>query len=91
MVVDGIYRTGDLVEASVLSMHGLVPAMELKRDSRVMFVFRIDEDTDPEWLDGLISDIRSLHCRVEPKRFAREMRHVRTQMLDFSQPDRRRV
>lgn len=84
---DGVYKTGDLVEASVLSMHGLTPSFE-QNGTRALFIFECGEDTDPEFIDGLLSDIRSSKYKVEPKRFAREMKHVRELLYDFLKVDR---
>lgn len=87
----GIYKTGDMIEASILSMHGLTPSFESAGDSRAVFVFILREQDDPEFIEGLIDDIRSSKCQVEPKRFARELKHVREALYDFLRVDRDRL
>lgn len=87
MSEDGVYKTGDLVEASVLSMHGLTPSFE-QLGRRALFVFTLSEDDDPEFIEGLLEEVRSSSYKVEPKRFAREMKHVREALYDFLRVDR---
>lgn len=87
MVEAGVYKTSDLVEASVLSMHGLTPSFE-SAGRRALFVFTLGDDDDPEFVDGLLGDIKAMKCKVEPKRFAREMKHVREGLYDFLNVDR---
>lgn len=83
----GVIKTGDLVEASVLSMHGFTPSLE-QSNHRVVFVFVLNEDDDPEFVESLLDDLRHSRCKVEPKRFAREMKHVRETLYDFLRVDR---
>jgi hypothetical protein len=91
-MVDGVYTTGDLIEASVLSMHGMTPSMELESQSktRALFVFDL-ADQDEEFVQGLLDDLRAGKYKVEPKRFAREMAVVRGQLYDFLRVDRDRL
>jgi len=87
MIQDGILRTEDMVEATVFSMHGHTPSFERSENGRgAVFVFDFSESMDdPEFLEGLFDELRSARCRVEPKRFAREMRHIREMLYDFLQ------
>lgn len=90
MAAEATIKTDDLVEASVLSMHGYTPSLEAAQGSggKAVFVFTLSEDDDPEFLEGLLTDIRSSSFKVEPKRFAREMKHVREALYDFLRVDR---
>jgi len=87
MVETTVLRTGDLAEASVISMHGLTPALE-QVGQRCVFVFALTEDDDAEFFCGLLEDLQASRSRVEPKRFARELKHVRELMYDFMRVDR---
>lgn len=87
MVVDGVLRTNDLIEATVLSMHGITPGLELEAEGRAIFVFDL-HDQDEEFVEQLLSDCRASRLKVEPKRFAREMRVVRQALYDFLRVDR---
>lgn len=80
-VETAVIKTSDLAEASVLSMHGFTPSIEHGSDRRkAVFVFSTD---DPEFVEDLLEDIRCGRCSVEPKRFIRELSHVRKAMYDF--------
>lgn len=68
-------------------MHGMTPSFE-QNGRRALFVFTLGEDEDPEFVEGLLGDLRSSTCKVEPKRFAREMKHVREALYDFLNVDR---
>lgn len=82
-----VFKTGDLAEASVISMHGLTPAFE-QNGKRCVFVFALRPEDDAEFFQELLDDLRASKCRVEPKRFARELKHVREAMYDFMRVDR---
>lgn len=82
MIEDGKYCTEDLVEASVLSMHGHTPSFE-RANNGALFVFVFEDDEEVEFLGDLIESIKAGRCKVEPKRFAREMRHVRELLYEF--------
>lgn len=82
-VVDGVFKTEDLVETTVLSMHGFAFGLERLQGKRVEFVFILADTDDPEFLEELVGELRAAKCRVEPKRFAREMKHVREMLYDF--------
>lgn len=85
MIEDGILRTEDMVEATVLSMHGHTPSFEHAANGNgAVFVFDFnDSDEDLEFLGDLYEQVKSSRCRVEPKRFAREMKHIREMLYDF--------
>lgn len=90
MLADGVLKTSDLIEASILSMHGITPGLELEAEGKAIFVFDL-HDQDEEFIEQLLGDVRSSRFRVEPKRFAREMRVVRQALYDFLQVDRRQL
>lgn len=90
MIADGVLKTADLIEASVLSMHGITPSFEQGEEGQATFVFDL-HDQDEEFIEQLLVDVRSSKCKVEPKRFAREMRVVRQALYDFLQVDRRQL
>lgn len=82
-VVDGVYKTGDMAVAAVLGLHGLTPSFE-RRGPRAIFVFNIlESEQDCTYIEELILEILRNDCRVEPRRFAREMKHVRDLMYAF--------
>jgi hypothetical protein len=82
-VVDGVFKTGDMAVAAVLSLHGLSPTFD-RRGSRVIFVFRIlESEQDCDFITDLLEEIMRNECRVEPRRFARELKHVRDLMYEF--------
>jgi len=86
MIVDGVYKTGDMAEAAVLSMHGMTPSFERNTDGGrqlAIFVFRFGQQDDEEFFEDLISEIKSSSCKVEPRRFTRELTHVRVLMYEF--------
>lgn len=85
MIEDGILRTEDMVEATVFSMHGHTPSFERSADGRgAVFVFDFNESQDDlEFIEDLYETLTSARCRVEPKRFARELKHVREMLYDF--------
>lgn len=92
MIAGGAFRTDNLAEAAVLSMHGMTPAFERIDGGRggkpqCVFIFTLGEE-DPEWLEELVGDIRAGRCRVEPVRYVRELGAVRSSMYRFLDVDR---
>jgi len=87
-VVGGVYKTQDMVEAAILSLHGLTPSFESLDSRYALFVFTLRESDDPEYFEGILDDIRCSRFMVEPKRFAREMKVVREALYDFLKVDR---
>lgn len=83
MVVDGAYRTEDLVKATVLSMEGMLFSLEPAKNGRtVVFVFMCEDD-DRSDIDEIIGQLVAGTHQVDPFAFAKEMRAVRTRLYRF--------
>lgn len=78
---DGVIRTVDMTLATVLTLNGYHPVMEFKKDRQVQWVIAY-EDVD-EYSVEIMSDYFAGGCRVEPRRFTRELRAVRQNMYQF--------
>jgi len=71
---DGSYKTTDMALATVLTMNGYTPRMG-RVGREVEFTIACD-DVDG-FMEQLVEDYIDGSCRVEPKRFVRELRAVR--------------
>lgn len=80
--IDGHVRTDDLALATVLFLHGYNPRMERGRRG-VVWILSKDEVDDAEFVEDLVTDYIAGGCRVEPRRFARELGAVRSNMYMF--------
>jgi hypothetical protein len=78
--LDGAMKTDELSLATVLVLNGYAPIME-RADKGVVWVIRRNEVDD--LLEEILEDFRSGGCRVEPRRFMRELRVVREDMYKF--------
>jgi hypothetical protein len=79
---DGAFRTEDMAFATVLIMNGYNPVMERRvNTSSVLWVISA-EDWD-EGIDELCEDYARGACLVEPRRFMREIGHVRQRMYAY--------
>lgn len=70
------HRTDDMAQAAYLSMNGQTYVMEREGDSCV-WCFEFGSDLP------LVKSYQCGAARVEPKRFIREVTHVRREMYSF--------
>jgi hypothetical protein len=77
---DGKIETDDMCLATVLVMHGFNPIME-RRDGQVIWHLSDDEAGDDA--QELIEEYVAGACRVDPRRFMREVGNVRKDMYRF--------
>lgn len=84
-----VYRTSDLVLASVLHLEGMEVELELDDSSgRVRFVLI---DPEGEDLTSIARDVIACKMKVEPLSFARSMGEVRRLMYRFLEEHGRRA
>lgn len=84
LVQDGSYKTNDMALATVLCMNGYTPVMHrVGRDVE----FTITQEDVDEFMEQLVDDYVRGACRVEPKRFVRELRAIRKDVYRLMEHD----
>ena len=83
--IDGSVRTDDLALATTLVIHGYQPRLTKQEANKrgAIWVFDEQDAEDPEFMEDIVHSYMDGACRVEPKRFALELRRVRNEMYQF--------
>lgn len=85
---DGTIRTDEMSLTAVLIMNGYAPVM-MRGRSGCVWVIQADEVD--ELAEEIVDDFVRGACRVEPKRFIREVAQVRKEMYKFLNLDHVRI
>jgi hypothetical protein len=81
--LDGQLITDDMTLVTLLACHGYNGVMKSRDGNPRHVLWVIDEEQIDELAEELISDYRRGAAQVEPARFTRELRAVRSKLYEF--------
>jgi regulator of sigma D len=81
--LDGTLKTDDMTLVAFVQVHGYTPKMERAQERQRHVYWVLSEDELDEFCEDLVQDFQSGAARIEPQRYARELRAVRERLYSF--------